>query len=96
MLVYSLSIMGTNIDQILLEANRVLKEGGILYVIEVQSRVKSVKEFTEQVQKYGFKYEAGGENNYLFEASFKKNGVPISNKKERNCVVLEPCIYKRR
>lgn len=35
MVVYSLSLMGTNIDQILLEANRVLKEGGILYIIEV-------------------------------------------------------------
>lgn len=96
MVVYSLSLMGTNIDQILLEANRILRNEGILYIIEVQSRVKSVKEFIEQISKYGFKNITFGENNYIFEVSFQKTGAPLENKKERNHVFLEPCIYKRR
>lgn len=54
--VFCLSLMGTNFPDFLVEANRVLKLGGILYVAEALSRFKNVKEFSEtHMSSIGFK-----------------------------------------
>ena len=54
--VFCLSLMGTNFPQFLLEANRVLKMGGKLFVAEVLSRFENVHEFAEKYMSMaGFK-----------------------------------------
>jgi ribosomal RNA-processing protein 8 len=40
--VFSLSLMGTNFPDFLLESNRVLKMHGVLMVAEVMSRFKDI------------------------------------------------------
>ncbi|KAJ8984887.1 hypothetical protein NQ317_002727 [Molorchus minor] len=49
--VFCLSLMGTNLHDYLLEANRVLKVGGLLKIAEVESRFEDVEKFIEGVQK---------------------------------------------
>ena len=45
--VFSLSLMGTNFPDFLVEANRVLKPRGKLFIAEVLSRFKDVNEFVK-------------------------------------------------
>jgi len=48
--------MGTNYPDFLLEANRVLKPGGTLFIAEVLSRFKDVSLFTKHMRgEAGFK-----------------------------------------
>ena len=54
--VFSLSLMGTNFPDFLVEANRVLKPRGKLLVAEVLSRFKDVNQFVKLMRKQaGFK-----------------------------------------
>ena len=54
--VFSLSLMGTNFPDFLVEANRVLKPRGKLMVAEVLSRFKDVNQFVRLMRKQaGFK-----------------------------------------
>ncbi len=54
--VFSLSLMGTNFPDFLVEANRVLKPGGTLFVAEVVSRFESVGAFVSHCREdAGFK-----------------------------------------
>ena len=45
--------MGTNLADFIQEANRVLKPEGTLFIAEVLSRFKDVKEFTRVMKKEG-------------------------------------------
>ena len=49
--VFSLSLMGTNFPDFLIEANRVIKSGGILFIAEVLSRFKDVNQFVRMMRK---------------------------------------------
>ena len=54
--VFSLSLMGTNFPDFLVEANRVLKKNGTLFVAEVLSRFTDLKAFLKHMQREtGFK-----------------------------------------
>ncbi|XP_049679132.1 ribosomal RNA-processing protein 8 isoform X1 [Accipiter gentilis] len=53
--VFCLALMGTNLQEILEEANRVLKQGGILLVAEVASRFEDTRAFVNAVAQLGFK-----------------------------------------
>merc|ERR1719245_549528 len=55
--VFCLSLMGTNLKEFLREANRVLKTNGVLKIAEVASRFKNlpIEEFIDLVNQYGFK-----------------------------------------
>ena len=52
--IYSLSMMGSNINEYLHEAHRVLKLDGKINIIEATSRFKDVKKFMIQLQDFGF------------------------------------------
>lgn len=52
--IYSLSMMGSNINEYLHEAHRVLKLDGKINIIEATSRFKDVKQFMNQLQDFGF------------------------------------------
>ena len=54
--VFSLSLMGTNFPDFLVEANRVLKHDGTLFIAEVLSRFKDINQFIKHMKKdAGFK-----------------------------------------
>uniref|UniRef100_A0A8C0HMK5 Ribosomal RNA-processing protein 8 n=1 Tax=Buteo japonicus TaxID=224669 RepID=A0A8C0HMK5_9AVES len=53
--VFCLALMGTNLQEILEEANRVLKQGGTLMVAEVASRFEDTRAFVNAVAQLGFK-----------------------------------------
>ncbi|NXL39578.1 RRP8 protein, partial [Glaucidium brasilianum] len=53
--VFCLSLMGTNLQEILEEANRVLKPGGTLLVAEVASRFEDTRAFVSAMAQLGFK-----------------------------------------
>ncbi|NXF40136.1 RRP8 protein, partial [Nyctibius bracteatus] len=53
--VFCLSLMGTNLQEILEEANRVLKPGGTLMVAEVASRFEDTRAFLNAMAQLGFK-----------------------------------------
>ncbi|NXM95839.1 RRP8 protein, partial [Sylvia borin] len=53
--VFCLALMGTNLQEILGEANRVLKLGGTLMVAEVASRFEDIRAFLKAMTQLGFK-----------------------------------------
>ncbi|XP_074427749.1 ribosomal RNA-processing protein 8 isoform X1 [Larus michahellis] len=53
--VFCLALMGTNLQEILEEANRVLKPGGTLMVAEVASRFEDIRAFMSAMAQLGFK-----------------------------------------
>uniref|UniRef100_A0A8B9FXG2 Ribosomal RNA-processing protein 8 n=1 Tax=Amazona collaria TaxID=241587 RepID=A0A8B9FXG2_9PSIT len=53
--VFCLALMGTNLQEILEEANRVLKLGGTLMVAEVASRFEDMRAFMSAMAQLGFK-----------------------------------------
>lgn len=65
--VYCLSLMGTNLRDYLLEANRMLKIGGILKIAEVESRFQSgPDEFVQALHKFGFRETRRDVSHQLF------------------------------
>lgn len=94
--VFCLSLMGTNLKDFILEANRVLKMGGIVKIAEVQSRFTSVKDFVKCVEKCGFKLmDKDLRKNYFFFMTFKKINN-VLNCKQLEDFSLKPCLYKKR
>uniref|UniRef100_A0A8C3M482 Ribosomal RNA-processing protein 8 n=1 Tax=Chrysolophus pictus TaxID=9089 RepID=A0A8C3M482_CHRPC len=53
--VFCLALMGTNLQEILEEANRVLKQGGTLMVAEVASRFEDLRAFMNGMAQLGFR-----------------------------------------
>ncbi|XP_069748400.1 ribosomal RNA-processing protein 8 isoform X2 [Narcine bancroftii] len=94
--VFCLSLMGTNLLDILLEANRVLRVGGILKIAEVASRFGDVRRFVSVLGSLGFKLlSKDTENRYFYMFDFEKTQAP----KDRNKLpqlMLKPCLYKKR
>ena len=97
--VFSLSLMGTNFPEFLIESNRVLKMGGILIVAEVMSRFKDINEFILHMKKQaGFKaLKVTKLKDFFYLMIFEK----VKERKffewdEDFVLQLKPCLYKRR
>lgn len=94
--VFCLSLMGTNMKDYIIEANRILKTGGTMKIAEVESRFQDVKTFIKEVEKFGFSLTKNDfSNNLFYFMDFKKqrdtgkrNKLPYLN--------LKPCLYKKR
>ncbi|MFX0090443.1 MAG: methyltransferase domain-containing protein [Candidatus Hodarchaeota archaeon] len=52
--IFSLSLMGSNIEEYLLEAHRTLKLDGHLHIIEATSRFSDREAFAKQLESFGF------------------------------------------
>ncbi|KAL5011263.1 hypothetical protein ScPMuIL_009814 [Solemya velum] len=93
--VFCLSLMGTNLVDFLTEANRILKNGGILKIAEVISRIQKLSNFVKQVECFGFKVTKQDPSNKMFVMlDFKKIGqVKTKSIPE---ITLDPCVYKKR
>ncbi|XP_015117995.1 ribosomal RNA-processing protein 8 [Diachasma alloeum] len=95
--VFCLSLMGTNLNDYLREANRVLKKEGILKIAEVESRFDNIEEFINLLASFGFKNTWKDlSHNLFYFMDFKKiSEVTMKNQKLPQ-LTLKPCLYKKR
>ena len=97
--VFSLSLMGTNFPDFLVEANRVLKPRGKLFVAEVLSRFKDVNAFVKHCGK-----EAGLKaikvtklKDFFYLMIFeKREDAQFLSRTEAFSDQLKACLYKKR
>lgn len=95
--VYCLSLMGTNLKDFFIEANRILKLNGLIKVAEVASRFDDIKVFIEFVQKCGFELVSKDlSHNLFYFINFKKTHDVNSFNKKIPDYSLKPCLYKKR
>ncbi|XP_076249293.1 uncharacterized protein LOC143188752 isoform X2 [Calliopsis andreniformis] len=95
--VFCLSLMGTNLKDYIIEANRVLKKDGILKIAEVESRFEQIEDFIKVLSEYGFKNTWKDLSNNLFYFLDFKKVKDIGNKKAKlSPITLKPCLYKKR
>lgn len=94
--VFCLSLMGTNLSDYFREANRLLKKGGFLKIAEVASRFTSVKQFVHAVSKMGFditEQKVRGDGYFVILEFIKRGKV---EQKRPLGMKLKPCLYKKR
>uniref|UniRef100_A0A336MY89 Ribosomal RNA-processing protein 8 n=1 Tax=Culicoides sonorensis TaxID=179676 RepID=A0A336MY89_CULSO len=95
--VFCLSLMGTNLKDFIVEANRVLKPRGLLKIAEVASRFDNVKFFISNVEKCGFTLLSKDLNDKLFYFfNFKKTVDSKEVAAKVKNFSLKPCLYKKR
>ncbi|KMQ98106.1 ribosomal rna-processing protein 8-like protein [Lasius niger] len=95
--VFCLSLMGSNLTDYIIEANRVLKNNGTLKIAEVESRFEDVTNFIKLLTDYGFKNTWKDLSHDLFYfMDFKKEGDINMKKKSLPSIILKPCLYKKR
>ncbi|XP_036238401.1 ribosomal RNA-processing protein 8 [Molothrus ater] len=93
--VFCLALMGTNLQEILGEANRVLKLGGTLLVAEVASRFEDTRAFLRAMTQLGFKTVSKDlSSSYFYVLEFTKTGPARPGPAPG--LRLRPCLYKRR
>lgn len=94
---FCLSLMGTNVEDFIREAHRVLRANGTLLVAEVQSRMGDWNNFVKAVRQLGFD---GGfdkhaqKNSHFVQFLFTKSGRRPSEKPVG--IKLSACKYKKR
>ncbi|XP_058489880.1 ribosomal RNA-processing protein 8 [Solea solea] len=94
--VFCLSLMGTNLEDFLAEANRVLKMRGVLKIAEVASRFENVRSFITGLANLGFKMVSKDtENTHFYSFEFEKIGNSPENIKKFG-LELRACVYKKR
>ncbi|KAI8050889.1 methyltransferase-domain-containing protein, partial [Syncephalis plumigaleata] len=112
MVIFCLSLMGTNFIDFLREAYRILRPGGELKVAEVKSRFTSVDRFVKILTSMGFELQHKDDKNKMFICfDFTKGKAIDTNQSSKNNknktaketrplrdneLILKPCIYKRR
>ncbi|XP_046575061.1 ribosomal RNA-processing protein 8-like [Haliotis rubra] len=94
--VFCLSLMGTNLTDYLLEANRILKEGGVMMIAEVESRFQKVGAFISEVEKLGFEIVSKDTSNKMFYMFHFKKVRGMKETPLNLSIELNPCIYKKR
>ncbi|XP_060835315.1 uncharacterized protein LOC132918198 [Rhopalosiphum padi] len=97
--VFCLSLMGTNLQSFIKEANRVLKTGGLMKIAEVESRFDNINTFIDSLAKYGFEKTKVDQTIEMFVFMDFKKTQDISKtalKKKLPVLELKPCIYKKR
>jgi ribosomal RNA-processing protein 8 len=95
--VYCLSLMGTNLKDFFIEANRILKIGGLIKIAEVSSRFDDIKVFIDFVVKCGFELVSQDlSQNLFYFLNFKKTHDVNSFNKTIRDFSLKPCLYKKR
>nr|XP_046150210.1 ribosomal RNA-processing protein 8-like [Oncorhynchus gorbuscha] len=95
--VFCLSLMGTNLGDFLVEANRVLVMGGILKIAEVASRFENVRNFMGALSSLGFKLVTKDtESSHFYSFEFEKIAEAPERIKKAGGLELRPCVYKKR
>lgn len=99
--VFCLSLMGTDFSDFIKEAWRILVPGGSLKVAEAKSRIESIKGFINGMKELGFDHVSTQDDNKMFIIfEFKKVAAATTTSKKKGgkkpSIKLKPCIYKRR
>ncbi|XP_078051703.1 ribosomal RNA-processing protein 8 [Augochlora pura] len=95
--VFCLSLMGTNLKDYIIEANRILKQDGILKIAEVESRFDRVEDFIKVLADYGFQNTLKDlSHNLFYFLDFKKKGEIGRKRSNLTPITLKPCLYKKR
>uniref|UniRef100_H2Z072 Ribosomal RNA-processing protein 8 n=1 Tax=Ciona savignyi TaxID=51511 RepID=H2Z072_CIOSA len=97
--VFCLSLMGTNLVEFLVEANRVLKLRGVLKIAEVASRFSGLKQFYRDLKKIGFdlhKKDTTNSHFFMFDFFKTKNSPPSCLSNDYSGLKLKACAYKKR
>ncbi|KAL7295473.1 hypothetical protein TKK_0011125 [Trichogramma kaykai] len=96
--VFCLSLMGSNLNDYILEANRVLIQGGILKIAEVESRFEKIEDFIHQMKSYGFvnTWKDLSHNIFYFMDFKKTKDVSKTDAKKLPNLSLKSCMYKKR
>ncbi|XP_028047095.1 ribosomal RNA-processing protein 8 isoform X2 [Monomorium pharaonis] len=95
--VFCLSLMGSNLNDYIMEANRVLKINGILKIAEVESRFENVNDFIKLLRGYGFKNTWKDlSHNLFYFMDFKKQEDITMKRKNLSPITLKSCLYKKR
>lgn len=94
--VFCLSLMGTNLTDYLMEANRILKIGGLLKIAEVESRFENVDHFIEYLKNLGFTLLNKNLNHKMFILFDLKKSRNCTRKSKNLAFTLQPCVYKKR
>lgn len=90
--VFCLSLMNKNNTKSVLEACRVLKEGGTLIIAEIVSRIKDVEIFIKSVESIGFILIHYIKDKWYFIGQFKK----VKQNENHDEIILKPFLYKKR
>ena len=81
--VFCLSLMGTNIGDFILEASRILKPNGILKIVEVRSRFEKdangIKQFLKVVKRAGFNIQHSPHDNPTSNSISNTTDVQFKN-----------------
>jgi ribosomal RNA-processing protein 8 len=94
--VFCLSLMGTNLKDYLLEAWRILSPRGTLKIVEVVSRVDDISTFVKGIELLGFKLVDKVLLGKMFiDLELRKNQQRINHTSSLT-IKLKPCAYKRR
>eukprot|EP01026_Neomeris_dumetosa_P004065 TRINITY_DN11089_c0_g2_i1.p1 TRINITY_DN11089_c0_g2~~TRINITY_DN11089_c0_g2_i1.p1 ORF type:complete len:440 (-),score=84.83 TRINITY_DN11089_c0_g2_i1:117-1361(-) len=98
--IFCLALMGLNYGDFLLEANRVLKKRGWLWIAEVRSRFdndKKLKAFVDGIENMGFKLMSQDlKNTHFVVLVFKKKEDKKGKLKKIQWPDLKTCLYKKR
>lgn len=100
LVVFCLSLMSTNLRDCLIEANRIMKKDGILFIAEVTSRFEDnkFKVFISSLEQFGFKIKKQmvlEPDDYFVLFKFKKVSN-IEKLKGLPGINLKSCKYKTR
>ncbi|KII67581.1 Ribosomal RNA-processing protein 8 [Thelohanellus kitauei] len=93
--IFCLSLMGPNIHEFFIEASRILKLGGHIYIAEVESRIVSIPQFIRSIKTFGLGLVSHRElSSYFHFFDF----VKLSDQPNKDLVeiFLKPCFYKKR
>lgn len=93
LVVFVLSLMGTNVEDFIKEAYRILKPNGRLLVVEVTSRIENEDIFANGISAIGFDLKLKKALTTHFTWFEFKKSAPKSISGD---LTLQPCIYKRR
>ena len=100
MVVFCLSLMGTNMRDFVFEAARILKVGGVLKIAELESRFQGdgmdVDTFIASLGKFGLKNNWKDlKKDFFYFLDFTKV-VDVKKKKKLPDLSLKACLYKKR
>jgi len=93
--VFCLSLMGTNLNDFICEAYRILVPKGILKITELRSRIDDIDVFVQSLCSYGFKLVKKENISKIF-VDLQLEKTKRSSKISPMEITLNPCLYKRR
>lgn len=96
--IFCLSLMGTNYRDFIVEANRILRKDGVLWIAEVSSRIDDCIAFTKEISEAGFRLtEKNTSNSHFSIFRFTKSSSTRLGFTDASRVrSLRPCVYKKR